>query len=129
MSRTRLRQRTGDSIDRRSSAVSWNAARYSLDIACLPQTVLTQCDQSAAGVPLLITYEWDGNKASSNERKHGVGFVEASSVFDDPLSLSMPDYEHSVGEERWITMGTSTQGRVLVVVHVRTAVSNAEEVI
>jgi uncharacterized protein len=77
----------------------------------------------------LITYEWDGNKAISNERKHGVGFVEASSVFEDPLGLSVPDDEHSVDEERWITMGTSTHGRILVVVHVRAVLGRADEVI
>jgi uncharacterized DUF497 family protein len=77
----------------------------------------------------VITYEWDGNKAISNERKHGVGFVEASSVFDDPLALSMPDYEHSVDEERWMTMGTSAHGRILVVVHVRILSKDTDEVI
>ena len=46
----------------------------------------------------LITYECDGDKAISNERKHGIGFVEAISVFDDPLGLSVPDDEHSVDE-------------------------------
>lgn len=77
----------------------------------------------------MITYEWDGTKAISNERKHGVGFVEASSVFEDSLAMSVPDDEHSVEEERWITMGTSTHDRILVVVHVRSVLNDSDEVI
>ncbi len=77
----------------------------------------------------MVTYEWDGNKAVSNEHKHKIGFVEASSVFDDPLALSVLDSEHSIDENRWITMGTSVRGRVLVVVHVRVHSGETEEVI
>jgi len=77
----------------------------------------------------VVTYEWDGNKAVSNKHKHGVGFVEASSVFDDPLAMSIPDSEHSTDEDRWITMGASVQGRVLVVVHARVHFGMTDEVI
>ena len=77
----------------------------------------------------MVTYEWDGKKAISNEHKHGIGFVEASSVFDDPLGMSMPDSEHSFDEDRWITMGNSVRGRVLVVVHVRVHSGENDEVI
>jgi hypothetical protein len=77
----------------------------------------------------MITYEWDGNKAISTERKHGVGLVEASSVFEDPLAMSVPDDEHSVDDDRWITMGTSTNGRILVVVHVPSVLNGSDEVI
>lgn len=77
----------------------------------------------------MITYEWDGNKAVSNERKHGVGFVEASSVFDDSLAMSLPDRAHSIDEERWITIGASAEGRVLVVVHVRAQSDETGEII
>jgi uncharacterized protein len=77
----------------------------------------------------MITYEWDGNKAVTNERKHGVGFIEASSVFDDSLAMSLPDTVHSIDEERWITVGTSSRGRVLVVVHVRAQSDETDEVI
>jgi uncharacterized DUF497 family protein len=62
-------------------------------------------------------FEWDPNKAATNERKHGVTFDEASTVFGDPLARTRPDVLHSVGEERWVTLGLSEHGRLLVVVH------------
>src|ERR1700728_3316461 len=60
--------------------------------------------------------EWDASKAATNVRKHGVSFEEASSVFYDPYALSGRDEEHSVNEERWITIGVSNRLRTLVVV-------------
>jgi hypothetical protein len=54
---------------------------------------------------------------------------EASSVFDDSLAMSLPDTVHSIDEERWITVGTSSRGRVLVVVHVRAQSDETDEVI
>jgi len=60
---------------------------------------------------------WDARKASANERKHGVGFLEATTVFDDPLSVTIPDPAHSVGEQRLLLLGTSRQERLLVVAH------------
>ena len=77
----------------------------------------------------MITYEWDDRKNTANERKHGVGFFEATTVFDDPLAVSVPDAEHSVDEERWITIGTSSRARLIVVVHVRKLSHVADEVI
>ena len=41
----------------------------------------------------MVTFEWDGSKATTNEKKHGVGFVEASTVFDDPVAMSAPGAE------------------------------------
>ena len=65
-----------------------------------------------------IQIEWDGWKARQNDRKHGVSFREAATVFGDPLSRTIPDPLHSVsGEERFVTRGQSRRGRVLVVVH------------
>ena len=64
-----------------------------------------------------LTFEWDSRKARSNLAKHGVGFEEASTVFGDPLSLTIPDPEHSLSEERYITMGRAFTGKLLVVVH------------
>ena len=64
-----------------------------------------------------LTFEWDPPKARSNFAKHGVGFEEASTVFGDPLSLTIPDPEHSRMEERFVTMGTAFTGKLLVVVH------------
>lgn len=64
-----------------------------------------------------MKFEWDLRKAEINLRKHGVSFDEAGSVFLDPLSLSGPDPEHSVGESRYITFGMSRLGRFLAVSH------------
>ena len=65
-----------------------------------------------------IRFEWDPAKAGQNESKHGVSFYEAASVFGDPLSLTILDPDHSQQETRFITMGTSIDDRLLVVVHV-----------
>ena len=64
-----------------------------------------------------LTFEWDPRKARSNLAKHGVGFEEASTVFGDPLSLTIPDPDHSRTEKRHVTMGTAFTGKLLVVVH------------
>ena len=64
-----------------------------------------------------LTFEWDARKARSNLAKHGVGFEEASTVFGDPLSLTIPDPEHSKIEDRFVTMGSAFTGKLLVVVH------------
>jgi len=64
-----------------------------------------------------LTFEWDPRKARSNLAKHGVGFEEASTVFGDLLSLTIPDPDHSCTEERQVTMGTAFTGKLLVVVH------------
>jgi uncharacterized protein len=66
---------------------------------------------------LNIEFDWDPAKAASNETKHRVTFVEAMSVFLDPLSLSQPDDDHDGMEERWVTIGLSRDTRLLVVVH------------
>jgi len=52
-----------------------------------------------------------------NRRKHGVSFDEASTVFADTLSITIPDPEHSGNEERWVSLGSSYRQRLLVVVH------------
>jgi uncharacterized protein len=64
-----------------------------------------------------VRFEWDSAKAGKNLRKHQVSFEEASSVFYDPLALTGDDPDHSKGEERLITFGLSTAGRLLVVAH------------
>ncbi len=64
-----------------------------------------------------IKFEWDPRKARRNLRKHGVDFREASTVFADTLSITIPDPDHSEDEERWLTMGLSNRQRLLVVVH------------
>jgi uncharacterized protein len=64
-----------------------------------------------------LVLEWDGKKAWENFNKHGVAFTEAATVFGDPLSLTIADPLHSTDEERFVTIGQSTEGRLLVVVH------------
>jgi uncharacterized protein len=64
-----------------------------------------------------MDFEWDDAKAESNERKHSVSFAEAMTVFGDPLSLTGFDPGHSDEEDRYITMGTSAAGRLLIVSH------------
>ena len=61
--------------------------------------------------------EWDPEKAASNLTKHGVDFHEAGTVLDDPLSTTFPDPTHSVDEQRYLTIGSSVSGRILVVAH------------
>ena len=65
-----------------------------------------------------MRFEWDPEKASENLSKHGVSFEEAATVFRDPLSATGPDPDHSAGEERFVTFGVSTNGRLLVVGHI-----------
>ena len=63
-----------------------------------------------------MSFEWEPAKAAENIRKHwGVTFEEASTVFDDPFAVTMPDPEHSEGEERYLKLGYSTRQRLLVV--------------
>ncbi len=61
--------------------------------------------------------EWDENKAASNLVKHKVSFAEAQTVFDDPLAATADDPDHSFDERRFITIGESFAGRLLVVSH------------
>jgi uncharacterized DUF497 family protein len=64
-----------------------------------------------------LTFEWDSRKARSNLSKHGISFEEASTIFGDFLSLTVPDPDHSITERRYITMGRAFNGKLLVVVH------------
>ena len=64
-----------------------------------------------------MRFEWDRAKAAENFRNHGVSFEEAATVFRDTLSATGRDPDHSVDEERYITFGVSTRGRLLVVSH------------
>ena len=64
-----------------------------------------------------MQFEWDPAKAAENLAKHGVSFEEASTAFRDPLSATGPDPDHSIGEERFVTFGVSSNGRLLIVAH------------
>ena len=54
-----------------------------------------------------LSFEWDEEKSSLNERKHGVSFEEAKTVMNDPYSLTIFDVEHSEHEDRWLDLGLS----------------------
>jgi len=71
---------------------------------------------------MALDFEWDAAKAVANVRKHGVHFEEAATAFGDPLSITVSDPEHSIGEARYILIGRSTLSRVLVVVHLERGV-------
>lgn len=64
-----------------------------------------------------MQFEWGREKAKKNYRKHKVSFDEAMAVFYDPLSATFDDPNHSVDEQRLITVGYSSRGRLLVVSH------------
>jgi len=65
-----------------------------------------------------LRFEWDGRKAARNLAKHGISFDEATTVFSDPLSLTIPDPDHSHEDERWVIIGETHRRRLVVVVHV-----------
>ena len=62
-----------------------------------------------------LIFEWDEEKADANLKKHGVGFDEARTVFNDPFSITIYDPDHSVNEHRYIDIGLSSKGRFIVV--------------
>jgi uncharacterized DUF497 family protein len=64
-----------------------------------------------------LMFEWDPKKAQRNIKAHGISFDEASTAFRDPLSRTIYDPLHSEEEERFVLIGQSLRGRLLVVVH------------
>jgi uncharacterized protein len=62
-------------------------------------------------------FEWDRSKADENQKKHKVAFDEAVTVFLDPFAATFPDPDHSITEQRYITIGYSARERLLVVSH------------
>jgi len=78
-----------------------------------------------------VEFEWDPEKAAANVKKHGVEFAEAMTIFGDPLELTIPDPDHSEDERRFLSIGLSAGGRLLVVAYTeragRTRIINARE--
>ncbi len=64
-----------------------------------------------------MEFEWDPEKDRQNFRKHGVSFAEAATVFADSLSLSFYDPDHSIEEDRYLIIGMSARGRLVIVSH------------
>ena len=64
-----------------------------------------------------MRYEWDDDKNEINEKKHGISFSEATTVFDDAEALFINDPDHSVDEDRFLILGLSSKSNMLVVCH------------
>jgi uncharacterized DUF497 family protein len=80
---------------------------------------------------IMIDFGWDPSKAKENLRKHGVSFEEGATIFQDTLGVTIHDPDHSIQEDRYITIGSSSTGRVMMVAHTdrygRTRIINARE--
>lgn len=63
-------------------------------------------------------FEWDDKKAKANLKKHKISFEDATTIFNDPLMFTFPDTQHSDEEDRYIGIGKTDKGIILVVVHV-----------
>ena len=78
-----------------------------------------------------MDFEWDPEKAARNLAKHGVSFQDAATVFGNPLSTTYFDPDHSEGEQRFLSLGMSGRGRLLVVAYTeragRTRIISARE--
>lgn len=74
-----------------------------------------------------VRFEWDGDKAVANVRKHQVSFEEAATVFGDPLASTFPDPRHSTTEPRLVAIGFSERGRLIVVLFIERLASEPEE--
>jgi len=64
---------------------------------------------------MALTFEWDEEKSKKNSKKHGITFEEAKTVFNDPSAITIDDPGHSDKEERYLDIGLSSSGRLLVV--------------
>jgi uncharacterized DUF497 family protein len=65
----------------------------------------------------VVVFKWDPRKAAVNLKKHGIDFHEAATVLNDPISTTFPDQDHSSLERRFLTVGMSSRGSLLVVAH------------
>ena len=64
-----------------------------------------------------MEFEWDPKKAEANKRKHGIKFHEAATVFGDPLAITFADPDHSLEEDRYLTIGMTRFNQMIVVSH------------
>ena len=64
-----------------------------------------------------MEFEWNPRKAEINLQKHGISFTEAGTVFGDNLAITVQDPDHSLNEDRFITIGWSNRRRLLMVSH------------
>ncbi len=80
-----------------------------------PRPRHTQLWQLNAHGGIAVKFEWDQEKAITNEKKHGISFSEALTIFSDPLELTISDPDHSLGEYRFLSIGQSNVSNLLVV--------------
>ena len=73
---------------------------------------------------MALVFEWDDRKDRANQRKHGVSFEEAETVFLDDQALLLDDPDHSSREDRFLLLGLSAAVRMLVVCHCYRASGN-----
>ncbi len=66
---------------------------------------------------MALSFDWNANKAAIDLRKHGVSLGEAATIYADPLSETLDDPDHSLAEHRFLTIGLSGRGRLLLVAH------------
>ncbi|MCL4492585.1 MAG: BrnT family toxin [Nitrospirae bacterium] len=75
-----------------------------------------------------MEFSWDENKNWENRKKHGIDFNEASEVFDDPLHISVLDKRFDYFDERWITLGTTKKGEIIVIGHLYFLTEDSEHI-
>ena len=68
-------------------------------------------------IMVYLSFSWDENKNKANQKKHGVSFEEAKTVFFDEDAIEYPDPDHSDDEDRFLMVGRSYQSRMLIVCH------------
>jgi uncharacterized DUF497 family protein len=74
-----------------------------------------------------MNFNWDNKKNALNVKKHKISFKEAAQIFDDPLHISLLDKRFDYFDERWITMGMTQKGNVIVVGHLYYLTEDGEE--
>jgi len=75
-----------------------------------------------------MRFEWDPEKEKENRKKHRITFTEACYVFADKSMLTLFDDEHSIDEDRWVTMGRTPEGKLLTVIHAYKRVARIEHI-
>ncbi|MBI5192804.1 MAG: BrnT family toxin [Nitrospirae bacterium] len=76
-----------------------------------------------------MRFEWDEHKNKENIKRHGISFGEAKEVFDDPFHISLLDKRFDYFEERWITIGATKDGKIIVIGHLYYMTEDGIEII
>jgi uncharacterized DUF497 family protein len=87
------------------------------DFPAVVYNYVCECNQETRTAWMKPNFEWDEDKAKANLKKHGISFDEGATVFINASSVTIPDPDHSTGEQRYVDIGSSERGRVLVVVY------------